>query len=91
MLFLLQAQLRKSAVLMFLERETPSCTCKPFLTAYMKASKQKAGFLPLKSQCIKAYNAKANKAIPIAIAMLKIAINIIYFFSSKLLILLTPH
>jgi hypothetical protein len=32
MLFLLQAQLCKSAVLMFLERETPSCTCKPNCT-----------------------------------------------------------
>ena len=41
MLFLLQAPLCKSALLTFLERETPKCTCKPFLTAYMKASKQK--------------------------------------------------
>ena len=37
-MFFLQAQLCKSAVLMFLERETPNCTCNPFLTGYMKVS-----------------------------------------------------
>lgn len=36
MLFLLQAPLCKSALLTFLERETPKCTCKLNWTAYMK-------------------------------------------------------
>ena len=63
MVFLLQVQFCKSAVLMFLERETPNCTWKPFFTTSMKERKQKSGISPAQVLNYKVYIAQTNKPI----------------------------